>query len=166
AQRARLDGRTRVDVADLPPTLTARTARAQGAPRDAAGTDSRDGALRKASFSDREIAEIEALCATGFRVGEAEALLGYSGKSRTFSHRLRGLSLKALTCVDYRTDAAAALLTGADPALTPIVERRLRTLLESMAERAHEPADKVLTNLLTEHRRYALQTLAHLRRHR
>ncbi len=48
----------------------------------------------------------------------------------------------------------------------PIAERRLRALLDSLAERAHEPPDKVLTNLLTEHRRFALETLAHLRRAR
>jgi DNA-binding NtrC family response regulator len=162
AQRAALDGRSRIDVADLPPTL-ARAGRPTAGEKGAAPA-SRGDALRRAGFTDREIAEVEALCATGFRVGEAEALLGYSGKSRTFSHRLRGLSLKALTCVDYRPDEAAGLLTGADPALKPIAERRLRTLLDSLAERAHEPPERVLTNLLTEHRRYALQTLAHLRR--
>jgi DNA-binding NtrC family response regulator len=166
AQRARLDGRGAIDAQDLPAEVTARPARAGGAPRPSAPATSRAEGLRLAGFSDREISEVDALCATGFRVGEAEALLGYSGKSRTFSHRLRGLSLKALTSAGFRPEGAAELLTGAEPALMPIAERRLRALLDSLAERAHEPPDKVLTNLLTEHRRYALETLAHLRRAR
>jgi len=44
-----------------------------------------------------------------------------------------------------------------------VAARRLRAMLESLAERVHDAPDKVLTNLLTEHRRYALDALAHLR---
>ncbi|HSM91682.1 MAG TPA: sigma 54-interacting transcriptional regulator [Anaeromyxobacteraceae bacterium] len=163
AQRARLDGRDTIDGADLPTESGPGPGRT-AAPAPGGSPPPRGDALRQGGFSEREIAEVEALCATGFRVGEAEALLGYSGKSRTFSHRLRGLSLKALSCAAYRADAAADLLTGGDPALRPHVERRLRALLESLAERVHEPPERILANLLTEHRRFALQALAHLRR--
>ena len=165
AHRARLDGRSTIEAADLPEEITTRGARVAGAP--AAGTlagASRAEALHGAGFTDREVAEIAALCATGFRVGEAEALLGYSSKSRTFSHRLRGLCLKALSVKSFSPDGAAQLLTGADPALTAVAARRLRAMLDALSERVHDAPDKVLTNLLTEHRRYALEALAHLRK--
>jgi DNA-binding NtrC family response regulator len=164
AHRAHLDGRREIDASDLPAEIPVRGARAAEAPAAPAAAAARGEVLRRAGFTEREVAEIGALCATGFRVGEAEALLGYSSKSRTFSHRLRGLCLKALATASFDADAAARLLTAADPALTPIAARRIRTMLEALAERAEEPPDKVLTNLLTEHRRYALEALAHLRR--
>ncbi len=164
AQRARLAERDTIEAADLPAEMTARAAGAAGEPSAPAAAASRTESLRRAGFTEREIAEVEALCATGFRVGEAEALLGYSSKSRTFSHRLRGLCLKALSFTSFGPDAAAELLTGAEPALVPLAARRLRTMLDSLAERVHDPPDKVLTNLLTEHRRYALEVIAHLRK--
>jgi len=161
AQRARLDGRTAVEVSDLPPGIAVR----QPAPASAAppAADARAEALRRAGFTEREVAELAALCSTGFRVGEAEALLGYSSRSRTFSHRVRGLSLKALSVTRLDVPAAARLLTGADPALAPLAERRLRALLDALAERRDEPPERVLTNLLTEHRRFALDVVGTLR---
>jgi hypothetical protein len=80
-------------------------------------------------------------------------------QSRTFSHRLRGL--KALS-VTVRRGPAARLTapTGA----RRIAARRLRATLESLVERGHEGPDRILTNLPTEHRRYALEALAHLRK--
>lgn len=163
AQRARLDGRGTIEAADLPAELTTKATRAGGAPGVPSPAASRGEGLHGAGFTEREVAEIEALCATGFRVGEAEALLGYSSKSRTFSHRLRGLCLKALSCASFSPERAADLLTGADPALAPVAARRLRAMLESLAERVHDAPDRILTNLLTEHRRYALEALAYLR---
>jgi hypothetical protein len=166
AQRARLDGRDTIENADLSPEITAtQVAPVTGLPEQPATPAPRADGFRRAGFTEREAAEIAALCATGFRVGEAEALLGYSSKSRTFSHRVRGVCLKALSFARFEPDAAAELLTGADPALAPLAARRLRALLESLGERIHAP-DKVLTNLLTEHRRYALDALEHLRKRR
>ncbi len=163
AQRARLEGRETIAAADLPPELTALAV--PPSETSAAGASaSRPEALRRAGFTEREVYEIEALCATGFRVGEAEALLGYSTKSRTFSHRLRGLSLKALSLARFDPDEAALLLTGADSALRPLAARKLRAVLDGVSERAHERPEAILTNLLTEHRRYALEALAHVRR--
>jgi len=164
AQRARLAGRSTIEAADLPAEVTAKRTREAGAPPASSAAVSRADSLGRAGFTQREVAEIAALCATGFRVGEAEALLGYSSKSRTFSHRLRGLSLKALSFARFSPEDAAEVLTGADPALTPIAARRLRATLESLAERVHDAPEKVLANLLTEHRRYALEALAHLRK--
>ncbi len=166
AQRARLAERDAIEPADLPTEIGTAATRAAGAPAAPAAAASRAETLRAAGFTVREIAEVAALCATGFRVGEAEALLGYSNKSRTFSHRLRGLCLKALSLASFAPDPAADLLTGADGNLAPLAARRLRAMLESLAERASDPPDKVLTNLLTEHRRYALEVLAHLRKRR
>jgi DNA-binding NtrC family response regulator len=164
AQRARLDGRATIEPADLPAEMAGRSAPGAGAPAAAPAPASRAEALRRAGFTEREVTEVAALCATGFRVGEAEALLGYSSKSRTFSHRLRGLSLKALAASEFAVDAAARLLTAADPALTAVAARRLRAMLDSLAERGQDGPDRILTNLPTEHRRYALEALARLRR--
>ncbi len=173
AQRARLAERETIEAGDLPAEITgasgaggAGAAGGGSGAREAPGAASHREALHEAGFTEREVAEVEALRATGFRVGEAEALLGYSSKSRTFSHRFRGLCLKALSLASFEPGAAAVLLTGAEPALAPLVARRLQTMLDSLAERAHEPPDKILTNLLTEHRRYALEVLAHLRKRR
>jgi DNA-binding NtrC family response regulator len=162
-QRARLDGRAVLEIVDLPPEVIAGNTRSPALPTGQSANEARAEALRRAGFAEREVDEIAALCSTGYRVGEAEALLGFSGKSRTFSHRLRGLGLKALSVARLDVQAAASLMTGADPALAPVVARRLRTLLDSLAERIHDPEEKILASLLTEHRRFALYVVATLR---
>jgi len=163
-QRAALDGRRTIEVADLPPELTAKATRATAAPTSTGPAPSRADALRRIGFNDREVEELHALFATGFRVGEAEALLGYSSRSRSFSHRLRGLSLKALGFAGFRPESAAELLVGADSALASVVERRLRAVLESISDRPHDPPDRLLIGLPTEYRRHALDAIAHVRK--
>ncbi len=116
-----------------------------------------------APFSQRERGELDALRATGFVIGAAEAALGYSSRSRTLSHRLRGLGLKALSSCEWEVDRAAALLAGADPGLVATVARRLRSQLDGLAAKLDEPNTKVLSHLLAEHRPYALEALAMLR---
>jgi len=215
-QRARLDGRARIERRDLPDNI------AEGVPRDrrsgtlqavaqepprfpepppraADATPARvlapapapepftptpsrmastqpiatetqlapwDLELRKGGFSDRELAEIAALRACGFRVGEAETKLGYSSKSRTFSHRLRGLSLKALSITAWDVDRAGQLFGGNDANLGALASRRFRGLLDSIALRLDDPEEKVFANLLNEHRQYMQQVLELLRQRR
>jgi two-component system, NtrC family, response regulator HydG len=216
AQRARLDGRARIERRDLPDDI------AEGVPRErrsgtqqavplaparfpeppprtadadpvtrfvptptAALTDPArprmastlptpqesplsawDLELRRGGFSDRELAEIAALRACGFRVGEAETRLGYSSKSRTFSHRLRGLSFKALSICQWDVDRAGQLFGGSDDNLAALASRRLRGLLDSVALRLDDPDEKVFANLLNEHRQYLQQAVVLLRQRR
>ena len=121
--------------------------------------------LQKAGFTEREAAEIAALCATGFRVGEAEALLGYSSKSRTFSHRLRGLCLKALSLLALQPRRMPAGCSTGPIQRSPRSPRGGCAPCSTRSPSAsHDAPDKVLTNLLTEHRRYALEALAYLRK--
>ena len=115
AQRARLEGRSTIETADLPAEILTRAKSTAEGPTAPVAAAARAEALQKAGLSVREVAEVAALNATGFRVGEAEALLGYSTKSRTFSHRVRGLCFKALHLAGFNPELAADLLTGADP---------------------------------------------------
>jgi hypothetical protein len=184
AERARLQGRDTVEREDLPdeiqrpaPAAAADTAgpsnpespHPDAAPRDARGAsksaaDAVAGGLVARGLSEREAAEILALRAAGFRVGAAEAMLGYSSKSRTFSHRLRGLSLKLLSLSDWNPDAAAGLMAGENHTLVAVAARRLRNLVDGIAARLDEPDERLLENLLIEHRRYALEAATVLRR--
>ncbi|MFO0581879.1 MAG: sigma 54-interacting transcriptional regulator [Anaeromyxobacter sp.] len=163
AQRARLAGRASVEREDLPPELWPRATPAAGVAAPAGAARAGADPLAEAGFTEVERREIRALVATGFRVGEAEALLGYSQKSRTLSHRLRGIELKALDVAGCDPRAAARLLVPADPVFWAVVERRLARALEAAARNLEVP-DRTLMLLRTEHRRHALRVMAFLRK--
>jgi DNA-binding NtrC family response regulator len=155
-RRASLNGRDVVETSDLPAEVSDQEKAA--APRAAPTTHGDD------VFSGRERAELEALRATGFRVAAAEVRLGYSGRSRTLSHRLRGLCLKALCASDWDVAAAASLLCGGDAVVEGPVTRRLHGVLDGMSSKLDQPDEHFLNHLLVEHRPFAIETLAHLRR--
>ena len=123
----------------------------------------KSGAALPADLTAREQAELLALRAAGFRVGEAEAALGYSSRSRTLSHRLRGLCFKALGLSGFDVERAAVLLGGEDPELAGPMKRRLRTLLDGLAARLDEPDARHERHLLAEHRPWAKRALEHVR---
>jgi len=160
AQRALLAGRSAIERQDLPPELLARATPppTPGARPDRAAVEP----LARADFTEAEQRELAALRATGFRVGEAETLLGFSTKSRTLSHRLRGLEYKALDATGCDPERGAQLLVPADPALRPTVVRRLEKALDH-AQRNLDQPERILALLRTEHRRHALAVMAYLR---
>jgi DNA-binding NtrC family response regulator len=161
-RRASLNGRDVVETSDLPAEVVGAEPSDPGtAPAPMKGNPlpaDTDGV-----FSGREQGELVALRATGFRVSAAEVQLGYSGRSRTLSHRLRGLCLKALCVSRFDVEAAAGLLTGGTSALTGPVTRRLHAVLDGMAQKLDQGDEHFLSHLLVEHRPFALETLAHLR---
>jgi DNA-binding NtrC family response regulator len=149
AKRARLQRAPRIEPAHLPDELR----RAGDVPRSPSRPPAVEG------FSEREAAEIEALRRADFKIAVAESRLGYSARSRTLSHRLRGMSFEALKLANWDVAAAAAMLAGDAGDLQGKLERRLRTLLDGLGERRGEPPEKLLAHLLAEHRPYAMEAL-------
>jgi len=149
-RRAALQERIEIEPTDLPEAVR------QTPPPVTAG-DQLPG------FSNKDRAALRALRATGFRIGDAEAQLGLSQKSRTLSHRLRGLGLKALSAKGWDVEAAARLLAGNDESLTATVTRRLNAQLDHLEQTKDDPDEKQLSHLLVEHRPFVLEGLARCR---
>jgi DNA-binding NtrC family response regulator len=178
-QRARLNGRALIQRGDLgeelqrrgtsptpplgfPPVRSAATTEPGRAPVD-------PQAIRRLAdhgFSEREARELAMLRACGFRVGEAEVRLGYSGEARTLSRRLKGMCFKALGACEMDLDRAAELLVSGDPKLQARVILRLQKLVDSATLRLDEDDDTLVTNLPGEYRRFALVVIGQLRQRR
>ena len=185
-QRARLNGRQtigRMNLGDemqrrltppisrpvLSPTFEQPTPKAAEA-TGLSGTTGATAAVRSLvddkGLSEREAREVVILRNVRFRVGEAEAKLGYSGQARTLSRRLQWLSFKVLSLCDMDLDRAASLLAGDQPELQSIVVRRLQKVLDGVTGRLAEPDDELLAKLPADYRRHALAVLRALRRKR
>ena len=110
-------------------------------------------------FTPRESSELEALRKTGFNVGKAECLLGYSSGSRTLSHRLRGICLKALAMSSVQISEATGLLIGRARELEPAATRRLQQLIERLTTQLGEGKSPNLKHIQAEHKPYADQVI-------
>ncbi len=178
-QRARLNGRQTIGRMDLGdemqrrlttpisrPVLSPTVEQATPPATEATATPAAMRSLVERGLSEREAREVVTLRNVRFRVGEAEAKLGYSGQARTLSRRLQWLAFKVLSLCDLDLDQAASLLAGEQPGLQPIVVRRLQKVLDGVAERLGEPDDELLAKLPTDYRRHALAVVAALRRRR
>jgi DNA-binding NtrC family response regulator len=178
-QRARLNGRALIHRTDLgdelqrrgtspappvgfPSVRSAATAVPGRAPLDP------DEVRRFAhhGFSEREARELATLRGCGFRIGEAEVQLGYSGEARTLTRRLKGMCFKALCECEMDLDRAAALLLAGDPRLQARIVLRLQKLVDSVVLRLDEDDETLATNLPGEYRRFALIVIGQLRRRR
>lgn len=153
-RRAEIENRTEIVTSDLPHDTRAEPSIAAAASPPRSGDE---------VFSGREIAELEALRANRFRIGDAENALGYSTRSGSFSHHVRGLQLKALALSAWNVEAAAVLLAGSDESLIPVASRRLHGLLDRMASRLTDGEDKHLQHLLAEHQEFCREALRFLR---
>ena len=117
---------------------------------------------KRGVFTPREESELQALRATSFNVGKAECLLGYSSGSRTLSHRLHGICLKALALHGGAVELATQLLTGPSDDLRPIVTRRLQQLIERFQGQLAEGKSPSLKHIQAEHKPYADQVIKQL----
>jgi len=169
-QRVRLNERDTILQGDLGEDLRRQTtpiAFAQAGAIDATAPGGGDTPSGRGlgEFSEREAQELRTLRAAGFRVGEAEAQLGYSTEARTMSRRLRGMSFKALSLCGVDVDRSATLLAG-DAILQPIVARRLQKVIDSVVARLGEADDVLVESVPAEYRRHALDVVTTLRRRR
>jgi hypothetical protein len=92
-------------------------------------------------------------------VGKAECLLGYSSGSRTLSHRLRGICLKALAMSSVQIPEATGLLIGRARELEPAATRRLQQLIERLTTQLGEGKSPNLKHIQAEHKPYADQVI-------
>jgi len=80
--------------------------------------------------------ELDTLRRTGFNMKIAEAELGLSHKSRTLSHHLRGICLRALANHDWQIEPAAKSVVGEEnPLLIGKIERKMGRYLQTIRQR-------------------------------
>ena len=115
--------------------------------------------MQRSDFTPREASELQALRTTGFNVGKAECLLGYSSGSRTLSHRLRGICLKALALNSGQIPPSAHMLVDTSTELVPLVTRRLQQLVERFTTQLSEGKAPSLKHIQAEHKPYADQVI-------
>ena len=75
-------------------------------------------------FTRQEKEELAVLRAKGFKMESSEIALGFKQGSRTLSHHLRGMCLKALYHSDWDVGQAAFLIAGHNDGATPALVRR------------------------------------------
>jgi DNA-binding NtrC family response regulator len=94
-------------------------------------------------------AELQVLRRHRFALRPSEAELGFSQKSRTLSHHLRGICLQALTEHEWRIEDAARGVVGADDThLIGLLAGKMRRYLENIRENlAAGTPDKLYQNL-------------------
>lgn len=95
------------------------------------------------------LAELQVLRRHRFALRPSEAELGFSQKSRTLSHHLRGICLQALADHEWRLEDAARAVAGTEDAqLVALLAGKMRRYLENIGENlaANTPA-KLYQNL-------------------
>ena len=112
-------------------------------------------------------AELLVLRKHGFRIKPAEAELGYSHKSRTLSHHLRGLCLQALADNGQDVERAVAWLSGnQDRAVHTRLRSKINRYLDSIREHISQGTEpKLYRNLPASYRASLNTILRHLRGH-
>ncbi|MGR9073228.1 MAG: sigma 54-interacting transcriptional regulator [Gammaproteobacteria bacterium] len=87
-----------------------------------------------------------------FQIAPSEKELGYSAKSRTLSHHLRGICLQALCENDWDVDRAASLLAGEEGATAAKIKRKMRRYLRTIKENVDAGLEsKLYSNLPSEY---------------
>lgn len=111
------------------------------------------------------ISELEVLRRHRFALRPSEAELGFSQKSRTLSHHLRGICLKALAERGWRIEEAARDVTGTDDArLAGLLGGKMRRYLENIRENlAANTPDKLFKNLPLSYHPALERAIEHLR---
>lgn len=93
--------------------------------------------------------ELAVLRRNDFQIAASETELGLSHKSKTLSHHLRGLCLRALAENDWHTQAAArALAPDQGTGVWLKLERKMERYLRSIAERLADGTERRLFNNL------------------
>jgi DNA-binding NtrC family response regulator len=139
---------------------------APGRPRIAAAPAHRvEGAAGAAVEGAREL---EVLRRHRFGLRPSEAELGLSQKSRTLSHHLRGICLKALADHDWRIDEAARDVAGvADAHLVGLIAGKMRRYLENVGENlAGNTPEKLFRNLPSAYHTALERSIERVRRNR
>jgi len=100
-------------------------------------------------FTRREEQELAMLRANGFKMESSEIALGFKQGSRTLSHHLRGMCLKALYHNDWDVGQAASLIAGHnDGATQALVQRKIERYQEGIMTKSEVVNQKSLyTNL-------------------
>ncbi|MFQ5825561.1 MAG: sigma 54-interacting transcriptional regulator, partial [bacterium] len=87
-------------------------------------------------FNRKECNELFVLRKNNFRMEASEHELGYRRGSRTLSHHLRGICLKALSRVDWNIDAASELIVGSlDGKTEEIIKTRIIGYLKNISDK-------------------------------
>lgn len=90
-------------------------------------------------------AELMVLRRNDFQIAASEAELGLSHKSRTLSHHLRGICIRALVAQDWNVGRAAReLAPDAGDKLLVKLERKIERYMRTIGERVEEGAEKRL----------------------
>ena len=87
-------------------------------------------------FTDREARMLEVLCKNHFRMEESEAELGYNPGSRTLSHHLRGICLKALSHSEWDIDRATSLVAdSSSDKVKKVLKHRIQRYVDNILQK-------------------------------
>ena len=115
-------------------------------------------------FNKKEIRELTALYKNEFRMEISEEKLGYKRGSRTLSHHLRGMCLKALAHADWNIDEASGYLTGEemDERNQLIIKQRIEGYIRNLTRKKNDDQKKSLyKNLPKEYYVFVTQAINH-----
>lgn len=130
--------------------------------------DRTGGGPGEAGLSASSLDVLVVLRKHGFQLKRAEAELGYSHKSKTLSHHLRGICTAALSEQDWDLDRAALALAGeGGPRVVTKLKGKMRRFLHSIEENIARQTDKRLyKNLPAAYHGAMDRTIDHVRQSR
>lgn len=115
-------------------------------------------------FNKKEIRELITLHNNEFRMETSEEKLGYKRGSRTLSHHLRGMCLKALAHADWNIDEACSYLTGEEKDVRNqiIIKQRIEGYIKNLTKKKNDDQKKsIYKNLPKEYYPFVTQAIIH-----
>ncbi|MCH8905106.1 MAG: sigma 54-interacting transcriptional regulator [Bacteroidetes bacterium] len=115
-------------------------------------------------FNEKEIRELTTLHKNKFRIKISEEELGFKQGSRTLSHHLRGICLKALAHTEWNIDEASRILTGEEKrtGYQIIIRQKIEAYIKNLTRKENSDQKKSLyKNLPKEYYSFVDQAINH-----
>ena len=124
----------------------------------------RDSDFSSSLFNEKEMKELVILRKNNFRMQMSEEELGFNKDSKTLSHHLRGMCLKALVHTQWHIEEASSHLTGDDlnPKIQKTIEHRIEGYINNLTIKGNsEQKQSLYKNLPKEYHSFVDQGLEH-----
>lgn len=115
-------------------------------------------------FNKKEMRELITLRKNMFRMKTSEEELGYIRGSRTLSHHLRGMCLKALAHADWNIDEACSTLTGEEKETRnhKIIRQRIEGYIKNLTSKGNNgQEDSLYKNLPKQYHPFIGRAIDH-----
>jgi hypothetical protein len=114
-------------------------------------------------FNAKENRELTVLRQNHFKMELSEEELQYKRGSRTLSHHLRGMSLKALACTDWNTEETSRLITGGlNSKVYEAIMTRIEGYIKNIREKGMTPLEHSLfKNLPSDYKEFLEKAISY-----